>query len=147
LIAACAPTPSSGGSSPPSQTTSPPSPKTLRIGLQADREPPSPAPFGSSGTGSSALEPFFLFHAVLTVIDPAGTPLPQLAQKVPSLQDGDWKLLADGGMEVTWKLRPGVAWHDGAPLTADDFVFGFTLNTDPELTAVPGELASISEVR
>jgi len=36
-------------------------------------------------------------------------------------------------MEVTWKLRPNAKWHDGAPLTADDFVFGLQLAKDKEL--------------
>ncbi len=36
-------------------------------------------------------------------------------------------------MEVTWKLRPSVYWQDGAPLTADDFVFGLEVARDPKL--------------
>jgi peptide/nickel transport system substrate-binding protein len=28
-------------------------------------------------------------------------------------------------METTYKLRPGLAWHDGQPLTAEDFVFAW----------------------
>ena len=33
------------------------------------------------------------------------------------------KLRADGGMDVTWKLRPGVKWHDGKPHTSADVKF------------------------
>src|SRR5678810_1403831 len=29
----------------------------------------------------------------------------------------------DGGMDVTWKLRPGVKWHDGRPHTSADVKF------------------------
>jgi len=119
----------------------------LRIGLQADREPPSPALFGSSGSGSSSLEYFFTFHGSLTVYDPSGTPIAQLAQKVPSLQDGDWRILPEGGMEVTWKIKPNLVWHDGQPLVADDFILGYQLNTDPDLTAIPGELANITSIK
>src|SRR5436853_6715655 len=28
-------------------------------------------------------------------------------------------------METTYKLKPDLTWHDGKPLTADDFVFGY----------------------
>ncbi len=144
LLLSCAPAPSRG--TPASSPGATSQPKVLRIGLQADREPASPAMFGSSGSGSSALEGYFVFHAGLTVYDPSGAPIPQLAQKVPSLQDGDWKLRPEGGMEVTWVLKPGLTWHDGVALTTADFVFGFQLNTDPDLLAIPGELANIASV-
>ena len=36
-------------------------------------------------------------------------------------------------MEVTWKLKPNLKWHDGAPLTADDFAFGIQVAKDPQL--------------
>ncbi|HZT07955.1 MAG TPA: peptide ABC transporter substrate-binding protein [Chloroflexota bacterium] len=123
-------------------------PTIVNVGLQADREPASPAFFGASGSGSSPLEVFYAFHASLTAYDPAGAVMPVLAQKVPSLQDGDWRVLPEGGMEVTWKLKPGLVWHDGTPLTADDFILGYQLNTDPELaSSIPGALDSVSSVR
>src|SRR5205823_10748150 len=31
----------------------------------------------------------------------------------------------DGMMETTYRLRGGLAWHDGLPLTADDFAFAW----------------------
>src|SRR4051794_34315968 len=127
VLAACAPG-SSPGAAGSSSSSAPSQPKTVIIGLQADREPASPALFGASGSGSSALEPYFAFHSALTVYDPSGTPTALMAQKVPSIQDGDWKVLPDGGMEVTWKLKPGIVWHDGVPLTTDDLLFGYQLN-------------------
>ena len=32
---------------------------------------------------------------------------------MPTLDNGGVVLRPDGGMDVTWKLRPGVTWHDG----------------------------------
>jgi peptide/nickel transport system substrate-binding protein len=37
-------------------------------------------------------------------------------------------------METTYTLRPGLTWHDGQPLTADDFVFATRAYTSPALT-------------
>ncbi len=36
-------------------------------------------------------------------------------------------------METAYRLRPSLVWHDGAPLTADDFVYSFQLYTNPEI--------------
>src|SRR5437764_6630433 len=130
LLLSCAPgsAPGGGGSS---SSSAPAQPKVVTIGLQADREPASPALFGASGSGSSTLEHYYAFHAGLTIYDQSGAVVPQTAQKVPSIQDGDWKVLPEGGMEVTWKIKPGVVWHDGTPLTSDDLVFGYQINVDP----------------
>src|SRR3972149_2810715 len=38
---------------------------------------------------------------------------PVIAQKIPNLKDGDWKLLPGNKMQVTWKLKKGFTWHDG----------------------------------
>src|SRR6266542_6739840 len=46
-----------------------------------------------------------IFHAGLTVYDVQGKLQPVLAQKVPSVADGDWKVNPDGSMEVTWKIK------------------------------------------
>lgn len=69
----------------------------------------------------------------LTILDPDGIRRPMLAETVPSLENGLWKLLPDGRMELTWKLVPGAVWHDGAPFTADDVVFTVQLAEDRDL--------------
>ncbi len=35
-------------------------------------------------------------------------------------------------MVVTFKFKPGLQWSDGEPLTADDSVYAFELNADPD---------------
>jgi peptide/nickel transport system substrate-binding protein len=77
-----------------------------------------------AGGGDAGAQHMSVFHAGLTVYDAQGNLQPQIAQKVPTLEDGDWKLLPEGEMEITWKLRSDVTWHDGTPLTAEDFAFG-----------------------
>jgi len=49
--------------------------------------------------------------------------VPVLALEVPTTANGGVTIRADGGMDVTWKLRPGVTWHDGVPHTSADVKF------------------------
>src|SRR3989441_8902875 len=53
----------------------------------------------------------------LTTTDENMNVIPLLAAQVPTIENGGVRLGSDGGMEVTWTLRPGVAWHDGTPFT------------------------------
>ncbi len=69
----------------------------------------------------------------LTVVDDAGIRRAMLSEDVPTAENGLWKVLPDGRMELTWKIRPGVVWHDGTPLTADDLRFTLDVIQDPEL--------------
>src|SRR6266550_4355963 len=50
---------------------------------------------------------------------------PDLATEIPTLDNGGVKVPGDSGdaMTVTWKLRSGLKWSDGQPLTCDDFKF------------------------
>jgi peptide/nickel transport system substrate-binding protein len=58
---------------------------------------------------------------------------PILAAELPTLENGG---LAKDGKSVTWKIKPGVKWHDGEPLTADDLVFNWQYARDPATAAV-----------
>jgi hypothetical protein len=49
--------------------------------------------------------------------------VPLLATEVPTIENGGVRLRPDGGMDVVWKLRPGVKWHDGVPFTSADIRF------------------------
>ena len=98
------------------------------------------------GVGASIAELGAIFHGGLTVYDGQGNLQPRLAQKVPRIEDGDWTVAPDGTMEVTWKLRPDVRWHDGAPLAADDFAFGIQMGLDPRSPrTLMGDYVGISE--
>jgi peptide/nickel transport system substrate-binding protein len=88
-----------------------------------------------------------LVHSGLTVRGDQRIRHPSLAEAVPSLDNGLWKLLPDGRMETTWRIRDGARWHDGAPLTADDLLFSLEVGRDREMSAfnTPG-YASIEEI-
>lgn len=45
-------------------------------------------------------------------------------------QSESWQVSADG-LTYSFQLRAGLAWSDGSPLTADDFVFAFRRLIDP----------------
>ncbi len=69
-----------------------------------------------------------IFYEPLAAWDDKGNLLPVLAAEIPSRESGT---LAADGKSVTWKLKPGVKWHDGKPLTADDLVFNWQYAKDP----------------
>jgi peptide/nickel transport system substrate-binding protein len=74
-----------------------------------------------------------MLHSGLTASDPNGQIHAKLAEDVPTLENGLWKLLPDGRMETTLRIRAGAEWHDGTPLTSDDLVFTFRVVNDREL--------------
>ena len=49
--------------------------------------------------------------------------IPVLAAEIPTTENGGVVVRPDGGMDVTWKLRPGVKWHDGVSHTSADVKF------------------------
>lgn len=59
----------------------------------------------------------------LVVPDDSMRAIPVLAAEIPTLANGGVTRRADGGMDVTWKLRPGVKWHDGRAHTSADVKF------------------------
>src|SRR5947209_6257439 len=87
--------------------------------------------FGGGGTGVADYN--FLFAAKLVRYDQLGNPVAVLVEEVPSLQNGSWRVLDDGRMETTYRLRPSASWHDGSPLTTDDVTFTFAAIMNPEL--------------
>lgn len=64
------------------------------------------------GTLGSIYEPLFYYNKAAD-----SEPVPLLAESV------EW---AEDGMYLDIKMREGVKWNDGKPLTADDVIFSFT---------------------
>lgn len=83
--------------------------------------------------GIDALEQ--LVNAGMVVEDDQGTVHAQLAQAVPTLENGLWKLSPDGRMETTWRVRDGSQWHDGAPFSSSDLVFTVRVGQEREVPA------------
>lgn len=73
------------------------------------------------------------FNANLTLTDHLEQRYPYLAETLPQLNTDSWRVLPDRKMETVYQLRPNLTWHDGAPLTAEDFVFAARVYLTPEL--------------
>ncbi|MPZ13867.1 MAG: hypothetical protein GEU73_05500 [Chloroflexi bacterium] len=83
-------------------------------------------PFDLTDSASSRNDlTLVLFGARLGYTDDADVPYPVLADAVPQLDTNSWRVLPDGRMETTYRLRRNLTWHDGTPLTADDFAFTY----------------------
>ena len=74
-----------------------------------------------------------IFYEPLASWDPDGTLTPTLAAEIPSVQNGG---VSKDGKSVTWRLKKGVAWHDGKPFTADDCLFTWEFAADPATASV-----------
>ncbi|MBC5827768.1 MAG: hypothetical protein GIW99_08830, partial [Candidatus Eremiobacteraeota bacterium] len=53
---------------------------------------------------------------------------PELATEVPSLQNGG---ISKDGLQITYHLRKGVKWQDGAPFGADDVIYTYRQIMNP----------------
>jgi peptide/nickel transport system substrate-binding protein len=73
-----------------------------------------------------------IFYEPLAAWDNDGNLLPVLAEEIPTRENGG---LAADLTSVTWKLKPGVTWHDEHPFTADDVVFTWEYASDPATAA------------
>ncbi len=123
VLAACGPT--------PTPTTSSNTPKkggTLTDGLF--EEPDSLLPNSSIETYADLVDA--TIWAPLVYGDNKGVLQPGLLKEVPSLSNGG---ISQDGLTYTLKLRSGLQWSDGQPLTADDVVFTLNLWNNPAFGA------------
>ncbi len=88
-----------------------------------------------------------LLRRGLTEVGPDGALRPHLAEAVPSMTDESVRLLPDGGMLVRWRLKEGLRWSDGAPLTVGDLVYSLGLVANADRSAVTAVDARTLEIR
>ncbi|MGI8690963.1 MAG: peptide ABC transporter substrate-binding protein [Thermomicrobiales bacterium] len=70
--------------------------------------------------------------------------VPILAAEIPSATNGQ---LAADGKRVTWKLRDGLKWSDGTPVTSADFVATWQYAIKPEnSTSTVADYSAIASV-
>jgi peptide/nickel transport system substrate-binding protein len=78
-----------------------------------------------------------LYNPGLSAGDDRAQLRPVLIEQVPTIENGLWRVFPDGRMETTWKIRPNLVWHDGAPFTAADVLFTHTALQDPDIPFGP----------
>lgn len=76
-----------------------------------------------------------LFNGLLYAND-KGEWMPDLALDVPSVQNGG---VSRDGLTVTYRLRPGVTWHDGVAFTSQDVKFTWQLIMKPKANVISRE--------
>jgi peptide/nickel transport system substrate-binding protein len=83
-------------------------------------------PYLSGGTKD--LEASAVVLEPLAGYDQNGKIFPRLAASIPTVENGG---VSKDLMSITWKLKPGLKWSDGSPVTADDVVFTGKYCMDP----------------
>jgi peptide/nickel transport system substrate-binding protein len=90
-----------------------------------------------------------LLYSGLVQLDASLQPIADLTEHVPTLQNGDvtWNR-ASGTMDVSYRLRSGLRWSDGQPLTSDDVAFTWRLIVNPQVQGVlsPDGYRAISRI-
>ena len=79
--------------------------------------------------GTKDLDAASLILEPLAWIGPDGKPVAALAADIPTIDNGG---ISKDQKSVTWKLKQGVKWSDGTPLTADDVIFTYQYVADPK---------------
>ncbi|HEY9724558.1 MAG TPA: peptide ABC transporter substrate-binding protein [Oscillatoriaceae cyanobacterium] len=100
------------------------------------QEPDTLDPYLSPQQSTSTLAA--LFYSGLVSLDDHGRWIPDLAERVPTLENGG-VTLAGGGMRVKFRLRPNLRWQDGQPLTSADVAATWKLVMDRRFPTVSTE--------
>jgi peptide/nickel transport system substrate-binding protein len=102
--------------------------------------------FENPGGKTPGLEQLaYLLNPPLSDLNAAGAKQPWLAETLPSVENGLWRVFPDGRMETIWKIRPGILWHDGTPFTAEDVAFTAMVLLDKEMPVRPARGAAMVE--
>ncbi len=70
--------------------------------------------------GAKDIEAASLMLEPLARYDETGTIVPWLAETVPTVENGG---VSEDLTTITWRLREGLVWSDGTPVTSDDVRF------------------------
>lgn len=74
-----------------------------------------------------------LMFEPLVTADPKGNPLPMLAVQVPTQANGG---ISRDGLTITYRLRKGVKWTDGVPVTSQDVKWSWQAIMNPNNNVV-----------
>jgi peptide/nickel transport system substrate-binding protein len=80
--------------------------------------------------GTKDIESSSMVLEPLARYDEAGNLVPWLTEEIPTGENGG---ISDDLTSITWKLKEGILWSDGTPLTAEDVVFSGEYCLDPDM--------------
>lgn len=137
MLCACAAptTPMSGAPSSGITSERSAAPKRISVAIRSDPKALSAKLNSAAGAGGApgAGEIEMMLNNGLALESNGGALHAQLAEAVPSVENGLWKLLPEGRMETTWRIRDGAFWHDGTLFTAEDVLFTARVEQDRDL--------------
>jgi peptide/nickel transport system substrate-binding protein len=100
-------------------------PGVLRVAIQSP--PTNLQPVLSANTTDVMLDRL-VFDPLISVDSSGKKDVPILATEVPTLENGG---ISKDGLTITYKLRHGVKWQDGAPFTSADVKFSWQAIMNP----------------
>ena len=101
----------------PPAPTATPKPKVVRVGFT--QEPDNLNPLYTNMWFVLVLRDLYLSNGLIQYND-KNEAIPWAAKEIPTTANGG---ISADGKTITYKLRDNIKWSDGAPLTADDYVF------------------------
>ncbi len=128
-LAACAPQNRAQVQPVATSATAQPS-RLLNIAVRLEPASLATKVLGQPGGGLATAKA--LFNAWVAQPNDQNVMIPVLVETLPALNTAGWQVFADGRMETTYTLKRNLAWHDGTPLTPDDFVFSAGVFMNPE---------------
>jgi peptide/nickel transport system substrate-binding protein len=139
VATACGPAAPTGGPSaaPTAAATAGPV-KGGTVTIAVWQEPANLAPYYQNQTVQGTVLDLVVEGLLQT--QPNGEAVGLLAESLPTVNNGGVKISADGKkMDVTYKLKPGIKWSDGKPLTSADVKFTWQVwMSDPKVTTREG---------
>ena len=94
-------------------------PSTVRFAIAADPQSLDPL-FAHVDANSVEQQVARLAFEPFIDIDERGNPIPVLLERIPTVENGG---VSRDGRIITYRLRAGVRWQDGVPVTARDVVW------------------------
>ncbi len=131
LLVHCAPAPAPASTPLAATATTAPTKKGGTVTLALSSEPDTLNPYLASQRAAGEVH-VFVIEGLLSVNE-KGEFFPALAREVPSKENGG---VSADGLTITYRLKPGVTWSDGAPFTCDDVKFTWEAVVDPKSAAV-----------
>ncbi len=104
----------------------------LKIGISQEFENFNPL-ISSMAATSYMLR---MTNRTLVVIDADGKWVPQLAKSIPTLENGEAKVVKLNGkdkIQANWEILENAVWGDGQPVTCEDFALAIKIASSPNV--------------